>query len=335
MQNLALVVALLTCFISAWASQTAPGKYTGGERYDIPAWFKDSFLDIAEDATEAGESDKHLLLFMHLDGCPYCATMMRESFIGSDFSPWLRKRFDSVAINVKGDREIAFNKDLTVTEKELARALKVNYTPAIVFLNAENQQVFRADGYRASGDFHKILRYVDAKAYQKQDLATYLREQAQEKLYAFRSNPQFVDTRDLSDVGDKPLLVVFEDKRCASCNKFHDNLNNARIVPWLERLTVVRLDADDTAPLTAPDGSITTPRAFARQLNLSYRPGSVLFDRGAEVARIDNLLRVWHLHVVLRYVSERHFRKYPTWLDFGRVYRAQTLAAGQDIDLSE
>ena len=68
MQNLALVVALLTCFISAWASQTSPGKYTGGEHYDIPAWFKDSFLDIAEDATEAGESDKHLLLFMHLTG---------------------------------------------------------------------------------------------------------------------------------------------------------------------------------------------------------------------------------------------------------------------------
>lgn len=60
-----------------------------------------------------------------------------------------------------------------------------------------------------------------------------------------------------------------------------------------------------------------------------------MFDQVDEVARMDNLLRVWHPQVILHYVGERHFAEFPTWLDYGRVLREQTLAAGQAIDLSE
>jgi thioredoxin-related protein len=66
-----LFLALLGGGVLA-ASAAESGRLTGGIRYEIPAWFKTSFLDLAEDAAEAAEADKHVLLFMHLDECPYC-----------------------------------------------------------------------------------------------------------------------------------------------------------------------------------------------------------------------------------------------------------------------
>jgi hypothetical protein len=47
------------------AQSSAPGRITGGEKYEIPAWFKDSFLEFAEDAAQAAEADRHALVFIH------------------------------------------------------------------------------------------------------------------------------------------------------------------------------------------------------------------------------------------------------------------------------
>ena len=43
----------------------AAGTLTGGEKYEIPGWFKESFLEFADDAEEAAEADKHALVFIH------------------------------------------------------------------------------------------------------------------------------------------------------------------------------------------------------------------------------------------------------------------------------
>jgi len=59
------------------------GKIVGGKVSTLPAWFKDSFLDISEDVEEAKDSDKHLILYMHLTGCPYCFKMVEEGFKNS------------------------------------------------------------------------------------------------------------------------------------------------------------------------------------------------------------------------------------------------------------
>jgi hypothetical protein len=43
----------------------AAGTLTGGEKYEIPGWFKESFLEFSDDAEEAAEADKHALVFIH------------------------------------------------------------------------------------------------------------------------------------------------------------------------------------------------------------------------------------------------------------------------------
>ena len=58
--------------------------------------------------------------------------VLQESLIDSDYSPWFRSRFDAIAINTRGAREVAFDSETVVTERELARVLKVRQTPTVI-----------------------------------------------------------------------------------------------------------------------------------------------------------------------------------------------------------
>lgn len=60
---IALAIALAAGPGAAHAQQT--GRVTGGEKYEIPEWFTQSFLDISEDAAEAAQADRHAMLFIH------------------------------------------------------------------------------------------------------------------------------------------------------------------------------------------------------------------------------------------------------------------------------
>ena len=64
MQRLSILLA--SVIIATYATvASATGTMTGGEKYDIPDWFKESFLEFADDAEEAFEADKHALIFIH------------------------------------------------------------------------------------------------------------------------------------------------------------------------------------------------------------------------------------------------------------------------------
>lgn len=313
----------------------ATGKVTGGVMSQHPEWFKESFLDIAEDVEEAAEEGKHVILFMHLNGCPYCNKMSEENFKHSVDSEFIQQHFDVIAINIKGDREVAFNEEITLTEKALADLVKVNYTPTTVFLNQENQVVLKLNGYRSVEKFGHALRYVQEKKYTEMKLADYVEQQQVPSRYPLYAHPLFAELTDLSGI-DTPLAILFEDNGCDACDALHEgHLKNPAITQLLEKMTVVRLDANSTAAITDVAGNPTTPKAYAKQLGLTYRPGIVLFDRGTEIRRIDGLLYSFHFEEVLRYVAERHYEQYPA--DFYQYLGERTkalLKAGINIDLS-
>ena len=314
------------------ASAAEQGRLTGGIRYAIPDWFKQSFLEIAEDAAEAGEADRHVMLFMHLDECPYCEAVLRESLVESAYSAWLRERFDVIALNVRGDREVAYSAEVTASEKELAQLLKVQQTPAVIFLDAQNRQVMRADGYLTSEEFKRVLDYVDSKSYLRMDFASFVAQNASGPSYVFRPHPSFADLANLTM--DGPLLVLFEDAWCHGCDLLHDTLlSDPEVNALLEKITVVRLDAESETPLVDPAGRNTTPRAWVRELGLNTRPAFVLIANGTERGRIKGVLRHWHFTTALRYLAERHYDAYATAREFSRAFRQQQLDAGMTLDL--
>jgi len=324
----------LSLFQPSWA--VTPGKLTGGLFSTHPDWFKESFLDIAEDVEEANEEGKHVILFMHLEACPYCYRMVDENFVGSAYSADLQENFDVIAINIKGDREVALNEDVALTEKQLAQHLKVMYTPTVVFLNDQNQTVARVNGYRSVDDFEKILNFVKTRAYEEHKLEAWLNQQKASQ-YSLLDNPRFEATNNLQRVAHEPLAILFEDSACGDCAAFHERvLGDAEVSEILESYRVVRLDAQSEQPLVDINGNSTTPKAWAEQLGLSYRPGLLLVNDGREILRIESQLYRYHFTEILRYVAGRHYVQYPrSFYDYLDVRTTEITASGRDIDLSE
>jgi thioredoxin-related protein len=333
------VIGLVCCalFSLQASAATQPGKLTGGVQSVHPEWFKESFLDIASDVEEATAAGRHVILFMHLNDCPYCARMADENFANAPYTPFIREHFDVIQINIKGDREVAFDAETSVTEKELARLLKVRYTPTILFLNQENQTVLRLNGYRSVPAFKHALDYVQQQAYLNTSLSRFIEQRQDTPVYRFRDHPMLKRISDLRSVADRPLAVLFEDSSCDACDDLHDgHLRDPNTLKILENFTLVRLDANAGDPIIDAAGNPTTPRAFAEQLGLTYRPGIVLFDRGKEISRIDGLLYSYHFQEVLRYVGERHYVQYPnSFYDYLNVRTAEILESGKNIDLSK
>jgi thioredoxin-related protein len=309
------------------------GTIRGGAPHEAPGWFKDSFLEIQEDAQEAGEADKHLMLFFQLNACPYCDRMLTESFEADPNMSYIQQHFDVIAINVKGDREIVFNESITVLEKELAEILKVRATPAILFLDAQNKPVARVNGYRAPPRFRKVLEYVSSKAYETSTLTDYMARNLTADVYELRENRLFKQVEDLSSV-DGPLLVIFEDASCYDCAEFHDRvLAHAEVAKELERFTVVRLDTDSTETISDVFGNETTAAALADRHDMSFRPGVLIFDEGELVRRNDSLVYSFHFKEGLRYISGGYY-KTKDYRSYSRQRREELLAEGVDINLA-
>ena len=332
-----LLIVLTFCLLGVGklSAATTAGKLVGGKMSEHPDWFKESFLDVAEDVDEAAQAGKHVVLFMHLNGCPYCYKMTEENFKHAPYKEFIKENFDVIAINIRGDRELVLNEETSLTEKELAVRLKVMYTPTIVFLNQQNKVVARVNGYRSVPDFKHVLDYVQEKAYLNTSLSKYV-DARKEPVYSFRDHPQLKQVKDLKSVADQPLAVIFEDKGCLDCDSLHDgHLKRPEVREVLRNYTFVRLDALSEEPIVDVEGNPTTPRAYAEKLGLVYRPGIVLFDRGKEVTRINSHLYRYHFEEVLRYVGERHYEQYPeSFYDYLDVRTAEITASGRDVDLS-
>lgn len=309
----------------------AGGVISGTKTYTIPEWFKDSFLEIQEDIKEAKANNKHVILFMHLDGCPYCSRMLDENFRQGQRQQFLQQNFDVIDINIRGDREIIWDEQTRYLEKTLARELNVRYTPTIVFLNQKGQRVLQLNGYRDPVTFQHVLNYVKDKHYMTVKLADYIKQQKQSD-YRLREETFFSAMTDFSDF-KQPLAIIFEDKRCSACDEFHQKvLNHKDVLQELKKFRVVRLDAGSDEPITDNHGKLTTPRAWADSLKLDQRPGTILFDSGEEITRADGHLYHFHYKELLRYVSGGFYFQHATFNQYLSVRQKQLTAAGIDID---
>ncbi len=332
-----ITVLFTLLFISTTVYGAQKGKVTGGTAHHYPDWFKASFLDISEDIAEAKEGDKHLMLFMSLEFCPYCTKMLKENFYeGAKLQPYIANNFDVVGINIKGAKEVTVDEDTTMTEKEYAGHLKVHYTPTILFFDQEENKIaLRVNGYRSPENFRYILDFIKNKEYKNSTVTQYLEKVKNKTLYTLKQNKMFKNITDLSKVNG-PLAVIFEDGGCTQCNYFHNTtLKNKEVQKELSKVTVVRFDATSNEKIITPEGKTTTPNKWAKDMVLDYRPGVVLFDKKKEIVRIDALLYSFHFKELVRYVSGGYYEQYSTFLGYLRPRQVELLDQGVNIDLSD
>ena len=327
------ILVLVVMFMSVGAFAES-GKVTGGAPYDVPSWFTDSFLDIADDAEDALDENKTVMLYFHLDGCPYCDAMLTQNFKQGSNLDFIKKHFSVIAVNIKGAREITLSESETKTEQALSNMLEVKYTPTIVFLGEDGKQAFRTNGYRNIAAFRQVLEYVASKSYKDTTLSNYIEtQQKASKAYAFIDHPNLQVAHDFQDL-DKPVAMLFEDKDCTACDDFHQNLINRKDVKAeLDKYLFVRFDAYSDEKIINFNGKKTTPRQMVKDFDLNYRPGILLFDEGENVTKIDGKLFSFHFNTVLRYVSGKHYQYYPKFSNYLRVRQAELLDQGIDINL--
>lgn len=124
---------------------------------EVPDWFAETMLDAREEAADAARAGKRLLLYFWLEGCPYCERMTQVTFRDPEVLARLKRGFVPVGINVRGDRDIAWTDGRTLSEKQLAAALKVRGTPTMVFLDGAGNVALRLSGYMEAAQFARAL----------------------------------------------------------------------------------------------------------------------------------------------------------------------------------
>ena len=314
-----------------WAAKR--GRVIGGLAHKMPQWFKESFLDLAEDAKEAADANKHLILFMSLNGCPYCTKMLNKVFEGD--KAFIAKHFDTIGINIKGARMITLPDGRELTEKQFAGVKRVIGTPTILFFDGRGKQIYRINGYWNPVMFRHALEYVQTKSYKKMKLFAFIKAKAQSPHYEFRAHPLLTRISDFSKA-DKPIAVLFEDKNCTACDKLHDKILSRRdINKELGAFTFTRLNAYSKEPIVDVTGNTTTPEAWARNLNVGASPTIVIFDGGVERQRIGAELYPFHFQYALRYVSSKSYRTHPNWIKYLNEQEERILKSGKDIDIGD
>ena len=305
---------------------------------DIPRWFATTFLDFREDVAEAARDGKRLLVYFGQDGCPYCTKLMTVNFSQQAIVDKTRRHFVATAINIFGDREVTWTDGRSMSEKELARVLEVQFTPTILIFDEVGTPIVRLDGYYPPNQFEAVLDYAAGKLERTQALGEYVRAHAKERARtALADEPFFMrapyDLR--RKPGDKPLAVIFETVDCGPCDELHDEaFRRDAVMAQVRQFDVVRFALRAATPLTAPDGRTTTAGEFARQLGIVYTPSVVLFDAsGAEVFRIGAYLRPFHFASAFAYVASGAYRTEPSFQRYLQRRADAMRARGEPVEL--
>lgn len=137
--------------------------FPAAQAFEIPNWFKSSFLNISDDIKEANTQNKRLILFVHQNDCPYCAKFIHELNI-PDIKKYAQAHFDMIEINLYGDREVSgiasLGVDNNLPEKEFSSQLEIFATPTLLFLNEAGEIILRMSGYYNSDRFKFAMQYA-------------------------------------------------------------------------------------------------------------------------------------------------------------------------------
>lgn len=330
-----LILFCIFLATSIAAAQTPSGTISGGRAHEMPAWFKSSFLNFQDEVSELRASGRHILVFMDLNDCPYCARTLEENFHQGANREYIQKNFDVIAVNVRGAGDVTWIDGANYNEQELALKLKVYATPTLVFIDPDGKKVLQLNGYRSPASLRHALEYVHTKAYRQQSLAVFTEKQKNAPVYKMREHARFEKINDFSRVRG-PLAVIFEDRHCVDCASFHEKvLNHPEVLAELKPFRVARLDASAETALVDVSGTRNTSRAWAAALGLNHRPGVVLFQDGKEITRLEGRFYHFHFKELLRYVSGRHYQRYDRFGAYLSDRQAELLRQGVNIDLSE
>ncbi len=323
-------------------SEPRQGEFRGVAIATHPPWFKESFLDFTDDIDEATADGKRLVLYFWQMGCPYCNRLWEHNMAVDEIAEDFQAGFDVVAIKMWGDQEVVTVAGKQFTEKQLARALDVDFTPTLLFYDEQKNSILRLNGYLPAERFKLALAYASSASEAGQTFNEYILSQSAQKTGLTREQIFFIfaDTV-LVDrnhaPAKRPLAVLFAPANCNSCEQFHDvTLAHEDTRDLLAQMDVVQLDAHSNDEIILPDGEHSTPAKWADSLKLNYYPSIAFFDeKGEQVMLMNAYFRNFHTQSVFSYVLEKGYLHEPSFQRYISARAEHLNEQGIDVDIWE
>jgi len=113
---------------------------------------------------EAKKTNKHILVYLHISGCPYCNKMEEFTFDDDTVSEAIEKDFIFVNINVKNKGLVSFD-DFKGSKLDFSKRISDSMYPSSLFFDKKGELVYEEIGYRDEDKFLKTLKLVSTKDY--------------------------------------------------------------------------------------------------------------------------------------------------------------------------
>lgn len=288
-----------------------------------PDWFSHSFLDLREDLEEAQNEGKlGIAVYFGQKDCAYCEKLLEVNFgTEEDIVQYTRNHFNVIPIDIWGSKEVIDIDGVELTEGLFAQREKTHFTPSLIFYMGKGKEVLRLRGYYPPYKFRAALEYVVSGYYKKETLRDYMARADPPPKFEigdinsesfFDAEPYALDRSHFPAYG--PLAVFFEQADCHACDILHsDPLSNTQTRELLGEFQTIQLNMWSDTPVLTPDGQQLSAKKWARKLGIFYAPTLVFFDEnGAEVIRVDSVVRLYRLRGVLNYVLSQGYKKAPT-----------------------
>lgn len=291
---------------------------------EYPPWFKQSFLALDEDLQEAIDKDKKgIVVYFGQKRCAYCKMLIDVNLKRPDIERYTRENFDVIPIDIWSPEEVTTPAGETMSQRDYSLKLGTNFTPSLVFYNADGEIALRLRGYYPPYQFRAALEFVAGGHYQREAFPVYmargdqtLRFEAEDMVeQPFFSPPPYNLDRSRFPA-ELPLVVFFEQGNCHACDILHTQPLQRKVVRDLfGQLESIQLNMWSNTPIVKPDGERSTAQQWARELGIFYAPSIVFFDKhGDEIIRVDSVVRLFRLRNVLNYVLSGGYLAEPNFL---------------------
>jgi thioredoxin-related protein len=305
-----------------------------------PDWFKQSFLDLADDTAMAEQAGKQgLFLFFTTQGCSYCHLFIDKSLGDPAIAARLREHFDAIGLEIFSDAEMTDFAGNAKPVKAFALAEGVEFSPTLAFYDTAGRPLLKLTGYYGPERFRQVLSYLVDGHRERMSLREFLARSAADEPTTtgwnladdplFEAPPYALARNRMS--AQRPLLVLFEGTDCERCPRLHaEVLGDAEIRARLAGLDIVRLDVADTdTPVLTPAGQRTTPSDWYAELGFTQLPALVFFaEDGRQVLATDALVLQGRMHNSIGFVTERAYDKGWNYQRYARTQALERARAG-------
>ncbi len=154
-------------YLAARPAQKASGKLHVQEEYLKPPY-----------ELQRKQGDRPLMVLFEQRDCPACDELHGEALRLFE-SIELQQRFDIVLLDMWSNEPVTIPDGRTLSSKQWAKALNIQYAPSMLFFDDHGKEVFRSEAYLRPFHTLSVLEYVASGAYKRlPEFQRYVQERA-------------------------------------------------------------------------------------------------------------------------------------------------------------